>query len=505
MEFESQKIKKLYKYLSSMSCKAYSDPRLIANDILCKQDSHGLILEAYLSGKIPKKATFSFAVKKVLLYFGKNLIAFLFYLVTAIAHRLSKQVFHFPKKGGLLIVDTYFVAQRILERGQFRDIFFTGLADTLTRKKSNYVYVPRLFGTTNPVKWFEVFRILKKNHEPVLTEFQLLEFSDYLAIIQFIFFYPFSVFRFTKTLGATEEDGVLSNGLWQGFDDVAFHGYVRFLLGRRFSLLKSNRIKCLSWYENQTLDKNFYRGLRTISRRIDIIGAQLFVRPHGHLNIIPDEEESSFDVIPGRILVNGQGYSFNSEHAQVEVGPSLRNAHLFSANIIPSNGDTILVLMPFYEKVVRYILKVIDKVDWPIPVEVKFHPSLDRKLYEYSLSRRFSVTEKSLPEILKKARMVVGRSSGGQLEAAALGIPVIDVLNPGEFSHCCMPEMGRGILWDQAINADDVARIVHQFQKILQEDPSRFRKEGDRIRSCYFSEPTDESIEQMLGLEKTKV
>ena len=298
MKFESQKIKKLYKYLSSMSCKAYSDPRLIANDILCKQDSHDLILQAYLSGKIPGKVSFSFSVKKILLYFGKNLIAFLFYLVTALAHRLSKQVFHFPKKDELLIVDTYFVAQRILERGQFRDIFFTGLAGALTRKKNNYVYVPRLFGTMNAVKWFEVFRILKKNHEPVLTEFQLLEFSDYLAIIQFIFFYPFSVFRFTKTLGATEEDGVLLNGLWQRFDDVAFHSYVRFLLGRRLSLLKSNRIKCLSWYENQALDKNFYRGLRSTSRRIDIIGAQLFVRPHGHLNIIPDDGESSFDVIP---------------------------------------------------------------------------------------------------------------------------------------------------------------------------------------------------------------
>ena len=114
MEFENSKIKKLYKYLSSMSYKAYSDPRLISNDILCKQDSHGLILETYLSGKLPKKVTFSFAVKKILLYFGKNFIAFLLYLVTAIAHRLSRQVFCFPEKSELLIVDTYFVARMII-------------------------------------------------------------------------------------------------------------------------------------------------------------------------------------------------------------------------------------------------------------------------------------------------------------------------------------------------------------------------------------------------------
>ena len=138
-------------------------------------------------------------------------------------------------------------------------------------------------------------------------------------------------------------------------------------------------------------------------------------------------------------------------------------------------------------------------------MEVKFHPSADRKLYEHSLSRRFSVTEKSLPDLFMKAKMVVGRGSGSQLEAAALGIPVIDILNPDEFSHCCMPEMGRGVLWDQAINADDVVRIVSKFQKVLQADPSRLREEGTRIRSCYFSEPTDELIGQMLGLDKANV
>ena len=69
MESENLKIKKIYKYLSKMSCKAYSDLRLISNDILCKQDSHGLILETYLSGKIPAKVTFLFAAKKINNYF----------------------------------------------------------------------------------------------------------------------------------------------------------------------------------------------------------------------------------------------------------------------------------------------------------------------------------------------------------------------------------------------------------------------------------------------------
>ena len=198
MEFENPKIKKLYKYLSSMSCKAYSDPRLISNDILCKQDSHGLILRPYFSGKMPPRETLFLVLKNFFLYFIKNFTAFFLYLVMALGHRFSKQMFCFKDKSALLIVDTYLLPRKIIEQNQFVDTYFPGLAGVLARRKNNYVYVPRLFGTMNALKWLGVFRILKKNHEPVLTEFQLLEFSDYLEVIQFIFLYPFSVFRFTK-------------------------------------------------------------------------------------------------------------------------------------------------------------------------------------------------------------------------------------------------------------------------------------------------------------------
>jgi hypothetical protein len=260
----------------------------------------------------------------------------------------------------------------------------------------------------------------------------------------------------------------------------------------------------LSWYENQSADKNFYRGLRCISKRVDIIGAQLFVRPDGVLNLIPDEQEAPFNVIPNRVLVNGLNYIFMSEYAQVEVGPSLRNAYLFKMNVNPSKGDTILVLMPYWGKLVMYILNIIHKVSWPVPVKIKFHPTTDRKLYKQGLLKKFFVTEETLPDLLSRTRMVVGGSGGGQLEVAALGIPVIDILNPNEFSHCCMPEIGKGILWDQAADANDVTRAVNQFQEILQSDSSQLKEEGARIKSFYFSKPTDELIENMLGLDKAQ-
>jgi hypothetical protein len=501
MKFKNPKIEKLYEYMSEKTREAYSDPYLIANDVLCKQDTRGRILETCLSGETPQKVTFLFAVKKTFFYFAKNLTAFLLYLITAFAHRLSRQTFQFPEKGELVILDTYFVARGILMQSRFKDVFFPGLADALVRRKKNYAYVPFLFGTMHPVEWFRVFRILKKNGDSVLTEFQLLRFADYLEAVRFIFLYPLSVQRFAKSLGTSYEDEVLRHGLWQALDSVTFGAYMRFLFGKRLSLLEIEKIKCLSWYENQISNKNFYRGLRSLPGKVDIVGAQLFIRPYTLLNIIFDEREASFGVLPDKVLVNGPGYCFESDHVQVDVGPALRYAHLFNTEIHPHDGEIILVLMPFWDHVVRYILKVIRDVEWPVPVEIKFHPSTDRKIYENSLPEGVFVTDKKLPELLSRARIVVGRDSGSQAEAAALGIPVIDVQDSDEFSHGCMPEMGKGILWDQAVGAEEVARLVSQFQEVLQSDPSRLKEEGTRLRSVCFAEPTDELIGQAFGLD----
>ena len=124
MKFKNLKTKYFYDYLSGMSCKAYVDSLLISNDVLCKQDTRGRILETFFLGKVPQKVNTFFVAKKTIFYFFKNLISFLLYMFTALAHRFSKQLFRIPENGELLVLDTYFVAQRILKQNQYMDFFF---------------------------------------------------------------------------------------------------------------------------------------------------------------------------------------------------------------------------------------------------------------------------------------------------------------------------------------------------------------------------------------------
>lgn len=123
MKFKNPKIEKLYEYLSQMSRRAYFDPLLIVNDVLCKHDTRGRILETCISGKTPQKVTFFLAVKKILFYFVKNLVAYLGYLVTAMAHRFSRQSFRVPGNGELLVLDTYFWLEELLRRIDSRTLF----------------------------------------------------------------------------------------------------------------------------------------------------------------------------------------------------------------------------------------------------------------------------------------------------------------------------------------------------------------------------------------------
>ena len=86
------------------------------------------------------------------------------------------------------------------------------------------------------------------------------------------------------------------------------------------------------------------------------------------------------------------------------------------------------------------------------------------------------------------------------MEAGALGIPVIDIQYLEKFNHFYMPEIGKGILWDHAKNANEIAQLIKQFQKTLKENSGQLKEEGEKMKSFCFSDPTEEAIDQAFEL-----
>lgn len=500
MKFKNPEIEKLYEHLSQMSREAYKDPFLISNIILGKQDPRERLIKSYLSKEVPPNITFLFITKKILLYFCKNILCLILSILTAILHRLSRQRFPIEDQNDIIILDVYFVIDQILKKDRFKDTYFPGLAEYLTKIKKPHVYTPKWFGSRWPLDFLRVFKILRKGNAPVLTQFQILRGMDYLKALRFIFFYPFSVFRFLKKLGSNYENKIVACALWNTFDSAATENHIRFLVGQRLASLVTGKIKCASWYENQVSDKNFYLGLRSASNKTEIIGAQLFVRPATLMNIVPDERETPFKVVPDKILVNGPGYCFDSDRVCVDTGPSFRYKYLFNPDLRKTAGEFILIIMPYFDHVTSHILDVIQEVKWPDQIVIKFHPTTNEEKYNARIPKNSKISIEPLPLLLPKALMVIGHSAGALVEAVSLGIPVINIQTPGNFSHDYTLETNKGGLWEQAYNAQEVSLLVKKFQTAIREKPEQFKEEGKKIRSFCFSEPTDEKIDEAFGL-----
>ena len=219
------------------------------------------------------------------------------------------------------------------------------------------------------------------------------------------------------------------------------------------------------------------------------------------MNIVPDKQEIPRKVVPDRILVNGPGYRFNLDGVRVDIGPALRYRHLFHSKSSEQNKKIILVVLPYYVYVVNHLLNVIQEVEWPAPVVLKFHPTMDWKKYEKAISEGFTVTEEDLSTLLPRALIAVGHSTGALIEAVSLGIPAIDIHRPQKFSHDYMPEIGKGILWDEADSAEKVMSLIKQFQLMLQVNPEQLKEEGNKMRAFCFSEPTEELIGKAFELD----
>ena len=501
MKFKDPEIEKIYDHLSKISRQAYKNPYLIANMVFSKEHTPSSVLESYLAKETPKKITFLFAIKKLILYGIKNIISFGLLVITKILHRTSGQRFQLKKEEGIILINTSFVAPQILNDGEFKDTFFPGLSDYLKKINKTYVYIPRWFDSKNPFELFRIFKILKKNQTPVLTHFQLLTPIDYLKVLRFLLFYPFSLIRFIKKLGSDYEDKLVIYALWDTLDIIVTENYMGFLLGQRLSSLSKGPIKCLSWFENQSADKNFFAGLRTQSAKTEIIGAQLFVKLNTLMNIMPDEQEIPFKVVPDKILVTGPGYRFNSNLINIDVGPALRYRYLFNLEIKKSSDKFVLVVLPFWDDVTIFILDMIREVEWESPVMIKFHPSVQWQKHKERVSENFKVTTEPLSLLLQKALIVIGHSTGALIEAISLGIPTIDIQYSEKFSHDYMQEIGRGVLWDKAKDANEIKLLIKKFQSNIKKNPESLKEEGRKMRAYCFSETTEELINQAFELE----
>jgi hypothetical protein len=500
MKINDPDIRDIYTYLSNAGKTAYKDNYLLSNSIYAKSDLDRSLLDSYLTGKKIEHISILYKAKKILFYFAKSIGWLVVHWMQGCVHFMSRQKFIPNSSKPLTIIDIPMRMEKIIMNNNFIDHYFPCLEQRLQLRGMSYSYTPKVSLKNSPKLFFRAFRLIKNQNRPILFDFQLFGLIDYIKMFKFVLVYPFRVFRKIRKLTNSREDSLLRNFLWEAMDHATVRNYARQIFGKHISELNAPSIKCVSWYENQSSDKNFFKGLRSISKKTWIYGTQLFNWPSTLLNIHVDENEKKFNLVPDRVLVNGRYYLKNKSSIDFKVGPSMRYAKLFRSKVDVSNKKSILVLMPFFENEIGEIIELINKAKLATDVFVKFHPETDAEKYKNLLEKNMQLVDGSLYTLLSQVRCVIGKSNGALVEAASLGVPVINLEIGTGVGHNFFPDFGKGVLWENASSGEDIIRRINEFQELLLTDKEKILAMACKYREMLFCEPSDERIDLAFGL-----
>jgi len=493
---KDRKLKEIFRYISDINQKAYMNIYLLSNPVLSKNPYTSNYINTYNNNYIVMPS-FRDVMINLKGYYKNSFISFFEYVKRKIDWMKARQ--QFPIKtdtSELVIIDTFFLANKILKDGKFKELYFERLCKVLNKRNIVYVFLPVFINCRTRLQFQDTLRLLMKNQVPVLTEYQLLSATDFLRIIGFIIFYPFYVLRLAY---AMKEDSnisrVIKKELLNTIGHITLHSFSRYLQGKRIASLTYNNIKLISWYENQAIDKNLYKGLRSNPSKVKIYGCQLFLWPDSVIYHICDPSEIEHGIVPDKVLVNGNYYLYEDERINNDVGPSIRYKKIFDYDINFSERNDLLVILPYFHYEIINILNTIKNTVYKYgKIIIKFHPTTEIDLYKDNLPINAEVSEDDIYNLFDRSKIILGIESGSLVEGVSVAIPAIILYNTKQYSHNPFPSIGKSVVWDSASNKHDVERLIEKFNHKLDHEKDKLLKYALIYKEMFFCEPTDEKI-----------
>jgi hypothetical protein len=495
------RLREAYNFLSQINKEAYKDVFLLSNQVLSKNPYTNNFLKRFLAREKIAYPSLCCIVSKLLNYYVESAKKFTKYILEFIIYSLSFLNLSFSKESNeLILISTFFIVRAIKESSSYEDLYFPGLRSFLEKRNKHYAYLPMFGGAKTITEFRDSLEVLKKEKIPVLSEYQILSLCDVLHVFYFILAYPFHVFRFLNNLrDNTYEIKLLKSEVFNTIDLFTFDSFARYLLGRRIATLPYKSIKVISWYENQVIDKNLYKGLRDVDSRVKVYGAQLFLSNKKEINTIPDENEEAFGLIPDKIIVNGPIFVPQKTRWNYFVGPSLRNAKIFSFLPNSENRENLLVLLPYSKKELKNVLQLVSSLKISTgKIFIKAHPAVSIQEIKGMLPENGVMVEGDIYKLFEITKIVIGSASGTLVEAASLGIPSVLIKDNEKLDFNPFPDYGKGIIWEDASTPEELICHIRRFSN--EKDPEKINSVANEYKKMFFCMPTEENIIKAFDL-----
>ena len=497
---ERTKLKEVSDYIDNIKRYAYKDVYNIENQVLNKNPYTSDFIKNYLFAVKKENPSILFKIKKIILFYIKNLVRFSIYLITYILFRVKcKKHTNFSKN--TILIDTFLLVDNIISNGKYEERYFVGLSECLKSRNINHIILPRLYGASkNPLKIISLINILNKDENNFLFEFELLTIKDLFKIFIFILKYPFKLSKLLVK-NNNELDKLYNYELINSLPTTQFIAYIRYLVGQRIAEKASSSLKIVSWQEFQDLEKTFNRAIKESNKEIKIYGCQFLVQYENYISMHITDIDYDLNITPHTVLLNGK-YNYNvSEKQRYKDGVSLRYKNIFNFDMNKRDEKNIVVLLTYEVEDSIELLNLINYIENEI--QIKIHPATDKKNFVSYLNEKWQFTETNIYELFYNAKIVfVASMSGTALEAVSCGVSVLLIGSNDNITANPLVEHGQGQIWDIAFSKDDVKRLYNKLLNYRKKNIEEIIEIAYWYKENFFIEPTEKNILKAFELDK---
>jgi hypothetical protein len=485
-------------YINSINSKILGtkdDIYYIANDTLTRNSFATKILSS--KEDIPN-TTLWFMIISFIKYYLKAFLLFFIFIAKSVIYKIVRKK---SKIDNQILIDTYFVVDKVANSQSYKDSYFIGI-DTLL-KKSEYTYLVKSFygSVLNLKKFYRVIKVLNRSERNIISEFDFINILDMFKILIFILLYPFKIKKvFSQNRGVKS---VFDYSLIESLNGSDFKSYIRYITGKNIASQYSFK-KIISWCEYQNIDKAFYKAVNESGKNITIYGCQFLVPYNSWLNFFIPKSEKSFNLTPTTVLTNGK-YYLDFIELDKRVGVSLRYKHIFNKQNSFVKEEYILLLGSFIKSDTLRLIEFAKSSSLNANIILRLHPTQDFDMYKDEVDSSWILSKDSTlnEDIAKSFMIITNDATGTSLETVCSEKSTIVVANRDKFYSIPLVEYGKGKIWDIAFNKNDIEKLYNTLLKYREENMDEIKEIASWYRDNFFVEPNEENIVKAFELEKS--
>ena len=495
------KIDEINTFFNNLNPKLLSNPYHLSNPILGRNIHEGRFVQNILLGKLSTRARKLYLVPvRLITCWIKGLMVFASYLITFVMGKMIFPSSRFaPSTGKVSIVNVFALINDVIERKAFiEDRYFSQLYETLENNDQNYMIAPTFYPLEfNCLKMAKAFRIMRDSPYALLTEFDVLKMSDLFATLKYILVAPLHYLAIRKVASYHKWGNLFEEQVLASFTKVRFYHYLRYRVGLRIGVLLPDESQVISWYENQSIDKNFISGLRESGSKFKIFGCQ-FAHPSPLLiHYHPIKSEHELGLLPDVILVNGPyylRYASKECYSIYSLGVSLRYRNLLDLPVTSPRQTEIVIFLSYLAH-----SKTLISGQWANSILkdfnllIKYHPA-NPHTPEDNLPTNWKITTTAAHDLYKICSVAIVSESGIFVEAVACGISVILIGNTDQITYNQLPEYSRGKSWEIVFDQEDFEEAYKNLISFRKNNKIELKELTERVRKDFFNYPSEQNI-----------